>query len=71
MCDDYWASYHIDHYDEANDSKSAVKVPFAAVWDKVGIMAKTYDMRKIWKSEGKFYSGIEMPGGHFLLINSL
>ena len=47
MCDDYWASYHMDHYDEANDSKSSVKVPFAALWDKGGIMAKTFDMRKI------------------------
>jgi haloacetate dehalogenase len=42
-------------------------VRFAAVWGKDGIMAKTFDMRKIWKSEGKLYSGIEMPGGHFFI----
>ena len=67
MCDDYRAAYYIDQYDEANDSKSPIKVRFAAVWGKDGIMAKTFDMKKIWKSEGKFYSGIEMPGGHFFI----
>jgi haloacetate dehalogenase len=67
MCDDYRAAYHIDQYDEANDSQSPIKVRFAAVWGKDGIMAKTFDMRKIWKSEGKLYSGIEMPGGHFFI----
>ena len=67
MCDDYRAAYHIDQYDEANDSQSPIKVRFAAVWGKDGIMAKTFDMKKIWKSEGKFYSGIEMPGGHFFI----
>ena len=67
MCDDYRAAYHIDQYDEANDSQSPIKVRFAAVWGKDGIMAKTFDMKKIWKSEGQFYSGIEMPGGHFFI----
>jgi len=67
MCDDYRAAYHIDQYDEANDSKSPVKVRFAAVWGRDGVMAKTFDMKNIWKSEGKFYSGIEMPGGHFFI----
>ena len=67
MCDDYRAAYHIDQYDEANDGQSPIKVRFAAVWGKDGIMAKTFDMKKIWKSEGKFYSGIEMPGGHFFI----
>ena len=67
MCDDYRAAYHIDQYDEANDSQSPIKVRFAAVWGKDGIMAKTFDMKKIWKSQGKFYSGIEMPGGHFFV----
>ena len=67
MCDDYRAAYHIDQYDEANDNQSPIKVRFAAVWGKDGIMAKTFDMRKIWKSEGKLYSGIEMPGGHFFI----
>ena len=67
MCDDYRAAYHIDQYDEANDSQSPIKVRFAAVWGKDGIMAKTFDMRKIWKSEGKLYSGIEMQGGHFFI----
>ena len=67
MCDDYRAAYHIDQYDEANDSQSPIKVRFAAVWGKDGIMAKTFDMKKIWKSEGKFYSGIKMPGGHFFI----
>ena len=67
MCDDYRAAYHIDQYDEANDSQSPIKVRFAAVWGKDGIMAKTFDMKKIWKSQGKFYSGIEMPGGHFFI----
>ena len=37
------------------------------MWGKDGIMAKTFDMKQIWKSEGKFYSGIEMPGGHFFI----
>jgi len=67
MCDDYRAAYHIDQYDEANDSQSPIKVRFAAVWGKDGIMAKTFDMKKIWESQGKFYSGIEMPGGHFFV----
>ena len=67
MCDDYRAAYHIDQYDEANDSKSPVKVRFAAVWGRDGVMAKTFDMKSIWKSEGKFYSGIEMQGGHFFV----
>ena len=67
MCDDYRAAYHIDQYHEANDSQSPIKVRFAAVWGKDGIMAKTFDMKKIWKSQGKFYSGIEMPGGHFFI----
>ena len=67
MCDDYRAAYHIDQYDEANDIQSPIKVRFAAVWGKDGIMAKTFDMKKIWKSQGKFYSGIEMPGGHFFI----
>ena len=67
MCDDYRAAYYIDQYDEANDSKSPVKVRFAAVWGRDGVMAKTFDMKHIWKSEGKFYSGIEMPGGHFFV----
>ena len=48
MCDDYRAAYHIDQYDEANDSQSPIKVRFAAVWGKDGIMAKTFDMKKIW-----------------------
>ena len=67
MCDDYRASYHIDQYDEANDSQSPIKVRFAAVWGRDGVMAKTFDMNNIWKTEGKFYSGIEMPGGHFFV----
>ena len=30
-------------------------------------LQKTFDMNNIWKTEGKFYSGIEMPGGHFFV----
>ena len=67
MCDDYRAAYHIDQYDEANDSQFPVKVRFAAVWGIDGVMAKTFDMKNIWKSAGKFYSGVEMPGGHFFV----
>lgn len=67
MCDDYRAAYHIDQYDEANDSKSPIKVPFASVWGRDGVMAKTFDMQSIWKTEGKFYTGVEMPGGHFFV----
>jgi len=67
MCDDYRAAYYIDQHDEANDSRSPLKVRFAAVWGKDGVMAKTFDMKNIWKSEGKYYSGIEMPGGHFFV----
>ena len=67
MCDDYRAAYHIDQYDEANDSQSPIKVPFAAVWGRDGVMAKTFDMQSIWKTEGEFYTGVEMPGGHFFV----
>ena len=67
MCDDYRAAYHIDQYDEANDSKSPIKVPFAAVWGRDGVMAKTFDMQSILKTEGEFYTGVEMPGGHFFV----
>ena len=67
MCDDYRAAYHIDQYDEANESQSPLKVRFAAVWGRDGVMAKSFDMKKIWQAEGKFYSGIEMPGGHFFV----
>ena len=67
MCDDYRAAFYIDQYDEANESQSPLKVRFAAVWGRDGVMAKSFDMKKIWQSEGKFYSGIEMPGGHFFV----
>ena len=46
-----------------------IKVPFAAVWGRDGVMAKTFDMDSVWKTKGKLYSSIEMPGGHFLLIS--
>jgi len=30
-------------------------------------MAKTFDMDSVWKTKGKLYSRIEMPGGHFFV----
>jgi haloacetate dehalogenase len=30
-------------------------------------MAKTFDMQSIWETEGEFYTGVEMPGGHFFV----
>jgi len=67
MCDDYRAAYHIDQHDEAADGNSPIKVPFAAVWGRDGVMAKTFDMDSVWKTKGKLYSRIEMPGGHFFV----
>ena len=65
MYDDYRAACHIDQYDETNDSKSPIKVRFAAVWGKEGVMAKALDMKDTWKDEGECYSKIEITGGIF------
>ena len=67
MCDDYRAAYHIDQHHEAADGNFPIKVPFAAVWGRDGVMAKTFDMDSVWKTKGKLYSRIEMPGGHFFV----
>ena len=70
MCDDYRAAYHIDQHHEAADGNSPIKVPFAAVWGRDGVMAKTFDMDSVWKTKGTLFRD-RNARGIFLLINTL
>jgi haloacetate dehalogenase len=65
MCNDYRAALLHDFEDDAQDLGARLKCPTLALYGADGVMAKNYDVAKVWAEKCTQVEARAIPGGHF------
>jgi haloacetate dehalogenase len=66
ICEDYRAGAGIDLAHFAEDGGRKIACPLLVLWGQAGLIARLYDVLKIWQGFASDVRGQAIPGGHFL-----
>ncbi len=66
-CEDYRAAATIDlRHDEVDKATKKVVCPLLVLWGAKGVVARKYDVLKVWRDRAEDVRGQTIPSGHYL-----